>query len=77
MGWGGQVLRLGCKKISAAQNEMIMKRAFWKWEGICHLFGLIVESFAYHAEELEFNFIRKKVWKDFRYPGSKNGQICI
>ena len=50
-GWGGQVLRLGCKRISAVQNEMIMKKLSGSGK-VLPVFGLIVESFAYHAEEL-------------------------
>ena len=45
------MLRLGCKRISAVQNEMIMKKLSGSGT-VLPLFGLRVESFAYHAEEL-------------------------
>ena len=61
------MLRLGCRRISAVQNEMIMKKLSGSGK-VLPLFGLIVESFAYHAEE--FN-CQNKVWKDFEYPGSR------
>ena len=44
------MLRLGCRRISAVQNEMIMKKLSGSGK-VLPLFGLIVESFAYHAEE--------------------------
>lgn len=45
------MLGLGCKNISTLHSKMIMKKLPRSGK-VLPLFGLIVESFAYHAEEL-------------------------